>query len=263
MKETIQINQSGKMRQDLYQELFEMEKDYWWHRAKRSNVKSLLNKYLDKKEGGKFLDVGCGTGLMLEELKDYGESIGVDLFQEALNFCRKRGSFELYKADAHNLPFEDGSIKVVTALDILEHTDDDGKVLREFQRVLALGGLLVITVPAYQRLWSYWDEILGHKRRYSVSSLVDLLKENGFKVEKSSYANLSILLPSVLVRKAKALAGRDSFKTSSDFFSTPKPLNYLLTRIYDLERFFLLRFGLPFGLSVIAVGRKEKQLCQR
>lgn len=257
------------MRQDLYYDLYAKEQDYWWHVGKRAIVYGLLERALKKRRGPRkpmrALDMGCGTGLNLDHLARYGQAVGTDYYEEALQFCRMRGHTSLCKADAAGLPFADSSFGVVTALDVVEHLDDDVAALRELRRVLRPGGVAIISVPAYPWLWTYWDDILGHRRRYTTRTLRRAAEKAGFRVERVSYSNLLILLPTILVRAIKTLrhkgeeartGGEGASEPETDFMPVPGWLNRLLTAYYRLEAWILQRVSLPLGLSVVCVARR-------
>jgi SAM-dependent methyltransferase len=253
------------MREDLYRDLYSKEHTHWWHIGKRKIVYSLLNRYLPR-EGSKHtrraLDMGCGTGLNLEHLERYAHATGTDYFEEALRFCRERGHELLSKADAVALPFPDCTFDIVTSLDVIEHLDDDYAALKELLRVMKPGGLLVVSVPAYKFLWTYWDDILGHRRRYTTGMLRDVARQAGFRVRKVSYSNMLTLVPAMLVRLAKSLlysaAARNGKPRNpkTDFMSLPRPVNGALVGYYRLEARILRKSVLPFGLSVVAVLQK-------
>src|SRR5215216_6423108 len=128
------------MRHDLYRDLYVKEQDYWWHVGKRAIVYSLLERYRgNRQKQGRALDLGCGTGLNLDFLSRYAEPVGTDFSEEALSFCLERGHKLLCKADAAALPFPDGEFDIITALDVVEHLDDDLAALTEIRRVLRPG----------------------------------------------------------------------------------------------------------------------------
>ncbi len=256
------------MRHDLYYDLYTKEHDYWWHVGKRLIVYGLLARYgRRKKVPGQFaLDLGCGTGLNLDHLAKLAQPVGTDYYEEALQFCRERGHTLLCKSDAAKLPFGDGSFDIITALDVVEHLDDDAIALAEVKRILRPGGLAIISVPAYPFLWTYWDDILGHRRRYTTGSLRSVVEDAGLEVLKVSYSNLLTLFPATGVRMVKALLHRVAENRServmpeSDFLPIPGWLNKLLVRYYRLESRLLMRINLPFGLSVVCVARRKRSL---
>jgi SAM-dependent methyltransferase len=250
------------MRQDLYEDLYTKEHSHWWHVGKRTLVFGLLNRYLPKgksSQSRQALDLGCGTGLNLEHLERYAKTTGTDYFEEALRFCRERGHTMLCKADAVDLPFADGTFDIATALDVIEHLDDDYAALQELRRVMRPGGILVVSVPAYRFLWTYWDDILGHRRRYTTGMLRKVAERAGFRVRKLSYSNALTLAPAMAVRVSKSAIYKASARQGkprnpkTDFMTLPRPINDALIGYYKLESKLLKRAALPFGLSVIAV----------
>ena len=255
------------MRQDLYYDLYVKEQDYWWHVGKRAIVYSLLDKYLPPADGRQrnALDLGCGTGLNLDHLSRYARPTGTDFSEEALAFCRERGFNSLAKADAAELPFPDNHFDIITALDVIEHLDDDLAALTELKRVLRPGGLLVVSVPAYKALWTYWDDILGHRRRYTVGMMRQSVRKSGLRVRKVSYTNAAILAPVAAIRLLKTLVQKQSQLRNenkdpeTDFMPVPGWLNRLLIGYYNWEARFVTRSRLPFGLSVICVAQKAKE----
>ncbi len=172
----------------------------------------------------------------------------------------------LCKADAAVLPFPDNSFSIVTALDVIEHLDDDYLAIEELYRILRPGGLLVISVPAYPVLWTYWDDILGHRRRYTTGSMREVVERSGMRVRKLTYSNALILAPVVAVRLLKSLRQRalqareESSDPVSDFMPVPSWLNRLLTKYYMWEAKHLVRNKLPFGLSVVCVAQKAPRV---
>jgi SAM-dependent methyltransferase len=255
------------MRQDLYHDLYVKEQDYWWHSGKRAIVYTLLERYLPRardRHSSKALDLGCGTGLNLDHLARYACPVGTDYSEEALRFCRERGHKLLCKADAGSLPFADSQFDIITALDVIEHLDDDHAAFHEIRRVLVPGGLLLVSVPAFPVLWTYWDDILGHRRRYTAANLSKALQHAGLTVRKVSYSNALILAPVIAVRAMKTILHRTtearngSHDPSTDFLPVPRWLNRVLARYYRGEARFLARWGLPLGLSVICVAQRPE-----
>ena len=145
-----------------------------------------------------------------------------------------------------------GWAEVVLLLDVIEHVDDDGAALAAARRAVAAGGLLVVTVPAYRWLWSGHDEVLGHRRRYTAAGLRAVVERAGFSVLRVSYFN-SLLFPMVaLVRLWKGLRG----DRGHDLRRPAAPLNRLLERVFAFERHLVPRVALPFGASLLLIGRR-------
>lgn len=241
-----------------YQKMYNQEDFYWWYVAKRKLVQILLKQYLKKKPGLKLIDMGCGTGIVMEEIKPFGEVWGLDFSQEALDFCQQRGHEFLKKANLSlRLPLKSNFFDVVTALDVLEHLEDEKTPLSEFFRILKKRGILILAVPAYKFLWSYWDERVGHRRRYNKQSLSSKLKKEGFLIEKISYYNTFVLPVAAIFRFFKGAFQKKNKVPSCDFIPLPFCLNKFLLFLSQIERFLITKGSLPFGLSLIGVVRKE------
>jgi SAM-dependent methyltransferase len=163
----------------------------------------------------------------------------------------------LVRADAGRLPLAEGSVDLVNSLDLLEHLDDDAAAVGGFARVLRPGGHLLVTVPAYRFLWSEHDAALDHRRRYSRGELLALLDAAGLQPVLCSYTITSLLVPIYLFRVLLRALGKENLEQpKADLLELPGPLNALFTRLVMLESRLLLRFGLPFGVSLVCLARK-------
>ena len=238
-----------------YEILYRIEETHWWHAARRQIVLDWIrHRYADRADLT-ILDAGCGTGLLLHELSSLGAVEGVDISEEALDYCRQRGLTNVRRADANQLPFAAGSFDVVTALDVLEHLDDDGGALREWRRVLKPGGRVFLFVPAHRWLWSLQDEVSHHRRRYTDASLRAAIEGAGLTVERQSYVS-TFLLPAIFLGRQwlkVTLRFRD-VDTENDLH--PAWANGILKRVFLSEIPILRRMNMPFGASLIAVARK-------
>jgi len=235
-----------------------VEDVHWWFVGRRSILLSILNRYLGAgaADGRQILDVGCGTGTMLTHLARFGDARGVDMDLEAVGYCHDRGLQQVTQSGADSLPFEKDRFDVVTALDVVEHIDDDLGALREIKRVLKPGGLLLLTVPAYRFLWGRQDDINLHKRRYVARELRSRLQAVGFEVERLTYMN-AILFPAIAAIRLLRRILPEPPKLESDFaFPAPQPLNVLLSAVFGSERYVLTRFDAPFGVSIMALARR-------
>ena len=236
-----------------YKKLYEYEMSYWWFIGKRRITKHFLDHYARYYQRLRLLDIGCGTGANLNMLNEYGEAIGLDFSKESLKFCRQRELTNLVLASAEQMNFKDNSFDTVTALDLLEHIEDDRQVLSEIFRILKNQGHLIITLPANMLLWSQHDRVLHHRRRYKRSELKRKVEEAGFTVEKITYFNTILFLPILLIRVI-----RRSFNLGggSDVSYLPSFLNSALLSLITFESLLIKKINLPFGVSIVCVAYK-------
>lgn len=235
-----------------------MEDVHWWFVARRRIFLSVLDRYFQQSHTntGRILDIGCGTGTMLTYLSRYGDAEGVDVDEDAIRYCQARGLTHVSQAGADHLPFPDDTFGLVTALDVIEHIDDDQAAFREALRVLRPGGDFLLAVPAYGFLWGRQDDISLHKRRYVAREIREGLTSAGFEVVRLTYIN-AILFPAIAaVRLLRRVLPKPATLESDFSFPAPRPLNSLLGQVFGSERFFLKRFDIPFGVSIMALARK-------
>ena len=246
------------MRRDLYKEMYQLEEKYWWHIAKRILVNSLIVRFVGKTNSKKIADVGCGTGKFMEEQLENNWSgvVGLDGSKEALKFCRQRGLKNCKISDFEKkLDLKKNSTDVLTSLDVVEHIENDENLASEMMRVLKPGGHVFVTVPAHMWLWTYWDEMLSHKRRYSKKGVEDLFINQGFEVVFSSYFYSYLLPLALIVRSVKRFSKKEK---TSDFFELPVWVNNVLVLMAKIEVAVLSLVKIPFGLSVVLVARKPR-----
>jgi SAM-dependent methyltransferase len=236
-------------------ELHRLEAGYWWHVNKRRIVLHLLRRAA--KPPGRLLDVGCGGALLAATLARKGWTVSAaDLAPEALAFATEHGIAETHRFDAGaRWPLADESFQAVVMTDLLEHLDDDDAALAEARRVLAPGGAIVVTVPAHAFLFSRWDSMLGHRRRYSRKGLRAAAARGGLRVERLTWWNAAALPPALVMRRKE---GPPSEKERhAEFVRVPRPVNGLLKFWGWMEDAWLNVAGIPLGLSLAAVLRKD------
>lgn len=242
------------MQKYLYKELYDLEKKHWWFIGKRKIVVSLMRKYLAYDASNKILDAGCGSGLMLNDLKEFGQVYGMDYSKEAIKFSKLVFDGEVKQGYMpENIPYDKNYFNGIIALDVLEHVEKDGLAIKALNEHLTHNGICIITVPAYMSLWSNHDVVHEHKRRYTLSELKEKLSNADFKIEKISYYNSILFIPIFIVRKIHRLLKIDS---GSDAEMPNKFINFILGKLFLFERHILKVFNMPFGVSVIAVVRR-------
>jgi SAM-dependent methyltransferase len=178
----------------------------------------------------------------------------MDMSDEAITFSKEIFSGKVEKGYLPDqVPYEENFFDLITALDVIEHIDQDVDSLKTIRSRLVSGGKAIITVPAYMFLWSAFDEMNEHKRRYTLTELNTKLIQAGFTVEKISYFN-TLLFPVVfVVRMLNNVLGRNG---ASDIDMPSLPLNFVLENIFGIEQYLLNIVNLPFGVSILAVVRK-------
>ncbi len=229
----------------------EEDRRHWWFRGRLAVLVSVV-RGLVPAGGARLLELGCGSGNVLEALAPFGESIGMETDPTLVAAGRTAGVDVRPGALPDDLVVEPGWADVVLLLDVLEHLDNDVAALRTARRALHDGGRLVVTVPAYAWLWSGHDVVLGHRRRYTTRRLRTVVTAAGFDVERCTYFNTLLFPALAAVRLAKRLTG----DPGHDLVRPPEALNALLARCFALERVIVPRLPLPFGASVLLVARR-------
>ena len=250
---------SQSMKHEEYERMYRFEDRYWWFVARRHLIVSLLEQHYPRDGQLQILDIGCGTGKMLDELSAFGTVVGADYAPEALEFCVTRGvGAELARADVRRLPFADASFDAVTAMDIIEHIDDDKAAACEIFRVLKPGGRLLVTVPAFPSLWSEHDEALHHYRRYTVPRLKDLFQRAGLAVPRISYT-VTTLFPLIWAyRQVSNLLPRrrTGGEKKANLVQFSGPVNAALLSLSQWETRLVQSLSLPFGVTVVCLAEK-------
>ncbi|HEY1566653.1 MAG TPA: methyltransferase domain-containing protein [Solirubrobacteraceae bacterium] len=235
-----------------------VDEHHWWYRGRRRVIRAELDR-LALPARARILDAGCGSGRTLVELTDYGEVAGIELNSDAAELARGRGLGEVQVGRLEELPWADEAFDLITCLDVIEHVPDDAAALGELRRVARPGGWLLVTVPAYQALWSRHDEANHHYRRYSRSMLRGAARSAGWQVQRLSSFNSLLLAPAAAVRLAQRRMGARNGH-SSDLDVGPAWLNDVLERPLALEAGWLGRGRtLPVGLSLLAVLRRPPE----
>lgn len=244
------------MEQHTYAIMDDVEGSHWWFVGRRAILESFLKQIVQYPKSGeerpKILDVGCGTGANLEMLAQFGEAEGVDVSDDALEFCRQKG-LKVQKGLAETLPYADGSFDITTALDVVEHLDDDIAGLKEMCRVTKSGGHSLIFVPAFMWLWGVQDDISHHRIRYTRKQIVERIEKSGFTVERATYANWTFFAPILAGRTLMKVTG---IKPESENNVNVSALNGIFGKVFSAERFWLKNFNFPFGVSIVIVAKK-------
>jgi len=242
------------VRRDVYELLHKAHERHWWFAARRAILGALLEDAVrDGVPAGVLYDLGCGVGANLPLLQRFGEAVGVDDSPDAVAFCRSRGVGQVRLADLNQLRgLPDGSGSVALLADVIEHLDDEEPCLRAAHRLLAPGGLLVVTVPAYQFLWGPSDLAAHHRRRYTEAHLRRVIGRH-FRIEKTTYFNTFLFGVVVVGRLLERLLDRSGEEAAN---VPAGPVNVCLRVVFQAERSVVRRWRFPFGVSILCLARK-------
>lgn len=240
---------------DVYVRMAAYDDAHWWFVARRRILARVIARHVQPSAELRILEAGCGTGGNLPMLRKFGQVSAFEMDAGARHLARKRSGVEVRDGRLPDrVPFTAESFDLVALLDVLEHVEDDVGGLAAAARMLAPGGRLLLTVPAYQFLWSQHDELHHHKRRYDRRNLLRTLKAAGLEPLHVSYFN-TLLFPLVAgVRLSDKLLGA---RGAADDALPPGVLNRLLTTVFGLERYLVDRWPLPFGVSLLLVARQR------
>ena len=233
----------------------QVEAIHWWFVARRRLFANLIARQKLPPDAH-VLDVGTSTGTNLRLLKELGfrNRQGLDVSDEAISWCARKGLGTVRKGDVCNLPFADGAFQLVLATDIIEHVDDDLRAVNEIRRVLAPGGVAILTVPAFKSLWGLQDERARHKRRYVKRDLLRLVGEAGLASCESFYFNYLLFVP---IWFARQIIEFFRIKLDSENQMNTPLLNRVLTWIFLLDVATARSVHPPFGVSILVVAKRD------
>lgn len=240
------------MSPDAYLEMAETEHTHWWFAGRRAVVTGLLSR-LSLPPDARIIEIGCGTGGNLDMLSAFGRVSALEMSDVARNIAttRTNGRFQIHAGSApDDLPVLGEKFDLICLIDVLEHIEDDIGTLAVLRGMLAEGGRIMITVPAYRWLWSRHDEFLHHKRRYTAAELKSKAALVGLSATRISYYNTLLFPVAALMRLQDRLFKREIASGTS---VPPRLINALFRRIFSGERYLLNAVSLPFGVSLFAI----------
>ncbi len=243
------------MENEIFDEMYKVETQHWWFVARRKLIEAVIQK-LELGKDSLIMDAGCGNGDNLAFLSKYGAVVAMERDANAFAKAQTRGIGEVLKGDLPNNIHVDvrKDNDLIVLLDVLEHIDDDAGSLKALSGCVKENGNLVLTVPAYQFLWTIRDEQHHHKRRYTANRLKELIENNGWDVKYISYFN-TFLFPLALIDRIK----QKMFPTEqdSDLKMPPKFINAMFEKIFSFESKIINKIAFPFGLSIIVIAEKN------
>lgn len=242
---------------DFYETYAHLENSHFWFRARGRLITWSLTKYAPHMRS--FLEIGCGTGYILSRVAaafPTARLLGSEMFSIGLKFASSRlPCAELVQMDARDIPYID-EFETIGAFDVIEHIEADTLVLQQMHRALKPGGIILLTVPQHQWLWSQVDEYSCHVRRYDAADLHRKVEDAGFSILRST-SFVALLLPAMMIsRGTKKQQQGDSNEPAE--LAIPKALNVLFGFVMWLECLLIkLGVSLPAGASRLLVARKK------
>lgn len=240
-----------------------LQENHWWFRGRNQLLKSLVDDFAQGHKVQKIntiVDVGCGVGLNADTLKGYTENlIGIDPDDIAIGYCQNKGYNKVIQSTLEELTPEkiQQPVDVVVAMDILEHLPDDLLGVKRIFQLVSVGGMAIITAPAFPSIHGLQDIVSHHYRRYKRKQLSDLCRAAGFEIVRTTYFNTWLFAPIALIRYAMRFWKPANLQSENQFNS---PLiNSILTRMFALEMGTIIRgMNYPFGVSLLVVVKKTE-----
>lgn len=250
-----------------FERLFAVEDRHFWFRARNQVLTTVMRQITSGLTPGyRVLEVGCGTGnvlRMLSSVCEHGIVFGMDLYAEGLQYARQRTPCPLVQGDVYASPFSQ-PFQLLGLFDVLEHLPDDMTILHALHALLAPGGHLILTVPAYQSLWSYFDEASHHCRRYELPELESKLQRAGYRIEFATAFMASLFplvwmgrrLSALLDRRRHGAAASHDDLAMRELRIIPVVNEMLLFMLKQEARWIARRRRLPIGTSLLVITRK-------
>ena len=243
------------MNPEEYQQLGSVEDTHWFYKGKRIITKEWIQRFYPLNSRSTLLDIGAGSGMFAAEMNQWCRAFGVESSKDGLNVAKQKGYAQhMIAGSATTIPCKDQSADITTALDVLEHIQDDAAALKEFLRVTKKNGIILLTVPAFSWAFSSWDKSLGHFRRYQIKDLNHLVENIPVEILHASYFNSIFFFPIAIYRKLKDLFLPHTPSRLEDAIP-PRWLNNFLLSLFIVPAMWSW-FRPPFGLSVLFILRR-------
>ncbi len=237
----------------------EVEDRSFWFNCRNKVITSMIQKVMGRPRS--FVDVGGGTGTVANAIAKMGVPVAlIEPIQSGCFHAASKGTLTVVNSTLSECAFPAEAFEAAGLFDVLEHLEQESTVLAEVKRVIAHNGYLVITVPAYQSLWSSADVAARHYRRYSLTQATGLLRANGFEPIYATYFFMPLVLPIVLFRSLKTRFGLGSKAEHSQELVASPFMSFVMRLFTEVELFCMkMKFPIPFGSSVLVVARSRHQ----
>jgi len=244
------------MDESYTQEYERFELRHWWFVARRELIALFMGRMGAKiRPDARWLDVGCGTGVLLHSQSHMPNKRGVELYAGSVALARAKG-LQVSQAEKTWDFSSLGQFDLITLCDVLEHVEYDRQAVEAIRRALADEGTVLVTVPALMSLWSEHDVVNHHFRRYTRQELLALFPNDHWEVVRASYFS-TLLLPAIGAARILGKLRRKPSSSTGDLKFGPRWMDSCLLAIFRSEKILLRWFNLPLGSSLILVARKR------
>ena len=256
MDKVVGMDKMDNMSKDAFDEMIAAYKSHWWYRGRRNVLERIINS-LDLPRECEILDIGCGIGTNIEMLAKFGAVWALEVDEYALDYAVKTNRGAVIKKGC--LPdglsaISDREFDLICLFDVLEHIEFDEAALRQIGALLKRESKLLITVPAYQWMFSQHDYNVKHFRRYNRKNLSEKLTNSGYKVLYSGYMNMLSFPLMAMSRFFDRYVRKDGLASGTKI--PPRLINFTLFLAFSSEILWVPGFSSPFGGSVLAVAEK-------
>lgn len=249
--------EGGGFKSSYFSELARLEEKNFWFQSRNQLILWAIGKYAPNFQT--MLEIGCGTAYVLSGVAKkfpHATLSGSEIFLAGLGFAAARlPTVKFMQMDARELPFAN-EFDVIGAFDVVEHIKEDEKVLLQIHAALKPDGVVLLTVPQHQWLWSAADDYACHERRYCAVELHQKIKAAGFQLLRST-SFVAALLPAMMIsRFLRRKICIDSFDATAEL-QIPSWLNHLFLQILRMEKSIIQKgLNFPAGGSRLIVAKK-------
>ena len=245
------------MDKNYYKLYYYRERDHWWFKVRGEIIRAQIAA-LNLSKNCKILNVGAATYRSSEILSEFGEVTSLEYDKDCCQFVKEHLKKPIHNGSVLDLQFEDNEFDLVCAFDVIEHVEDDKLAVEEMTRVCKQDGLVFVTVPAYQFLWSEHDVINHHYRRYTLKNLLTTINVPKAKIVRKTYFNSLLLLPITTIRLISNLIGKKNKEPKSDLekVDNNSKINLLFEKVFSFEKKLLSIMNFPAGVSMMVLFKK-------
>jgi 2-polyprenyl-3-methyl-5-hydroxy-6-metoxy-1,4-benzoquinol methylase len=244
-----------------YEIMAEAGKKHFWFRIRQKIIENYFKSMMiDNTCQKSFLEVGVGVGVVSGNLKSRYNGIsfyGIDIYREGLKYAQNDYNLNVLAGDICQPPFK-SQFDIVGLFDVIEHIENDDAFLVKTRELLRDKGIIFLTVPACMSLWSYFDEISEHKRRYNKDEIIRKLSKAGFDTINASYF-MSLTFPIMYLSRTRGKLKKE--EKENIVIKELRPNKLVNTALYYLLliEYIFLKIGLKvsFGSSLIVLAKRK------